>query len=276
MAEKKILKKEYRTGYFFADMSDTDKAVYDIVQDFMRNTPAFKNKELWAKYCVFLYLSGARRIEPFMMNSTITKIEEDGHIYYRIKKVNAKHFTGSRLKPEVDAETGKVKKSKAVLSNIYNPKRKIMENRFVAWNKYEKALFEFLLNGNLMVSLNFKPLLPSYGKRAKKIDESFNSLSYNGESKAIRQYGSQISDRFSKLFKADVVNQETMKVEHMGIVPHMLRHVRAYDLLVNKELRESMVQRLIGWESEMVYYYADIESSMGEKQETEIYHSMGA
>ncbi len=263
-SEKKE-EKQYRTANFLQDMRNIDKQIYDIVTDFGQRTKAFRLKDLWARYFVFLYLSGARRNEPFMLNPTITKFEKNGKPYYRIRRVNEKHFEGR------------------------NPRRVIINPPFKAWNQYEIALFEFLLNGNQETILDFRPLIDASNKHPERL-KSFN-IKYNYTTTTIqkdgkayekingdpilRDIGSQITYRFSKLFRANMVDKLGNKLPNEGIVPHQIRHWRAYNLKIEKNIKDELVLRLIGWDNKyMLDYYSDIKHSIQENEAIAIYEDM--
>lgn len=236
---------DYRTNLFLYDMRGIDEQIFNIVKEFMERTKAFRYKELWAKYFIFLYLSGARRMEPFLSNPTVSKFEEEGEMYYRIRRVNEKHFEGRK------------------------PRRQLLSQLFKAWNKHEQALFEFLLGEKNEVALDFTPLIDPQNKHPEIAEHL--QVAYNGRDELHYRIGAQISTRFAQLFKADITNHENEKVSNTGIVPHMLRHIRAYDLLIGKDLPEGLCAKLIGWKPVMLQYYADISRSMQEKEEMDIY-----
>ena len=243
---KKMPEREYKTDWLLADMRNIDKQIYDIVIDFFSRTKAFKLKELWAELFVAYYVSGARRTELFIIPLSISKLEHEGETYYKIKKCNLKHFEGRK------------------------PRRKIETQIFKAWNQYEKALFEFLLGGKLENTIDFSPLIDINSKHPER-KEHFK-LAYNGRDNQLDEMMAQISFRFSRLFKADIVGKDNAKRVNEGLVPHMLRHLRISNLRVEKDIPDSMCQKLFGWDDPaMVGYYSDVRRSIQEKEEIEIY-----
>lgn len=248
-------RKEYHTAFFLADQRYLDKQIYEIVQNFMSRTRWIRNKELWAKYAIFLYLSGARRTEPFWLDPTISKVEKNGHLFYKVRRINEKHFEGR------------------------NPRREIISQTFVAWTPYEKSLFDFLLGGYKERTIDFKQLFIGRKPRKEQLEEFKKQLygaefsNPKGRNKIVNSLTSQISRRFSMMFKADIGNGR-INIQNGNMAPHMLRHLRAYDLLVIKNLKESFVEKLIGWGPGMADYYADIKRSMSEREEISFYEGL--
>jgi|SRR5271157_487914 len=247
--KKPILPKtnrDYKTDWFLADLTDIDKQIFEIIQNFMNRTKAFRNKSLWAKYAIFLYLSGARRSEPFLSNPTISKNSEDGITFYNITRTNEKHFVGKMQKREKIPQV------------------------FRAWNKYELALFNYLLDNKDRITIDFSLLLPP---RSRKILQTEDGEKYR-DLTVLRNIMHDISQRFSGMFKANITNGEKI-IKNGGIVPHQLRHIKAYELWINKNLPPALIQRLIGWKKlSMLEYYSYISKAMQEKEMKQIYKQM--
>ena len=141
-----------------------------------------------------------------------------------------------------------------MLTQIWRPK-----------NNYEVALFEFLLDAKLETTIDFTPLLQSRQARENKI-ERLQAEIYEGRDLMVDRLMAEITKKFKMLFKADITNGRN-RIEHGGLVPHMMRHIRAYNLRVEKHLPEYMIQRLFDWKEGMVDYYTDIANAMQEEEE---------
>ena len=238
--------KQYKTAWYFTNEQHIDKQVFECVRNFYSNTKAFKNKELWGKYATFQYLSGARRSEPFLMNPTIRKEERNGSTYYEIKRINEKH------------------------NERRSGKRVTLTQTFYAFNTHEKALFNFLMGNNTLVTLDFTPLL-SENKRNVISSTDFK----NAGPTVIRNMMANISERFVNLFKADITDGEGVREEHGGLPPHLLRHARAYDLWINEGMKPDKVQRLLGWDRlATLEYYVDLRNAMKERELIEEYERL--
>lgn len=260
----------YKTAMVFASQKGLDKQLYDIVMGFMQRKGASKNKLLWAKYFVYLAVSGDRRTGPFLMNPIIARLEVRGKVYYRIRRLDEKHFEGKRIKQEkpVVMTTERAPK-KPITEMLYKPHREVIVQIFKAWNSYEKALFEFLLQGLTERSLDFKPLIASKERDEAFMLKHFNNETYTGKDKAVNSIMAQVSRRFSQLFKAKM--SDGKKNFEAGIVPHQLRHLRAYDQLVIKHIKEPIVMKNMNWGRGMVDYYADIGKAMREEEIIDAY-----
>ena len=153
----------------FANRGHADKTFFEMLQNAMDNTPLFRNKQLFFQYTTFLYLAGARRIEPFLKPTTIQKISDNsGNVFFKVNHLNAKHFNSSRLKCRgCGLELNSVRKLHAHqvemqhrgYVNISN--RKALSAIFFPFNEFEKALFEYLLQGRMQETIDFTPLLPA-------------------------------------------------------------------------------------------------------------------
>lgn len=276
---------DYRTDWMLADRINIDKTIFDIIQNAMRNSNAFRNKELFFQYVAFLVVRGARRIEGFLRPPTIEKFDDDGKMYYKITAAVAKHYDNKVKKCKVCGLIMPTKKSQRQHREgtasraeggeevCHSPfvrigSRLVSSHRYRAENSYEKALFEFLLKGRQQTTIDFSPLLPPRYRRmgAGKLLEEYdkrNSNMFNG-----------ITTRFSML-KADITDGR--RILHSNIVPHMLRHARAADLLIIHHYREDLVQRLMDWDTrDMLFAYADLKGFIGEKEEAVMYKEMEA
>ena len=89
---------EYQTAWSLYNKVGIDRTIYEVIQEFMERTRAFRHKELWAKYAACLYISGARRRELFCSNPYIQKVIRKGKVYYKIRRTSCKHFEGRKLK----------------------------------------------------------------------------------------------------------------------------------------------------------------------------------
>lgn len=247
---------EYHTAWQLSDNREIDKQMYNIVINFGRNTKVFEHKVLWSKYFVFLYVSASRSVEPFLSNPAIHKTKDldnkgEPITLYHVTRINAKHFTTEKKR-----------------------KRQIITQTFRALNRYEESLFEYLLNGNIRVAIDFKDLFVNRKNRKKELIQFKKDL-YLGKNKIINSLVAQISKRFSQMFKADISNG-TIHLKNAGLRPHMLRHIRAYNLFASKDLPRAYVQSVVGWGDDMVGYYSDIKEFMREKEQIAILKGLGS
>lgn len=265
---------EYQTAWSLYNKVGIDHTIYDIMQEFMERTRAFRHKELWAKYIDFLYVSGARRREPFCSNPYIQKVVRNGRLYYKIRRTSCKHFEGRKLKQvgpvPRDSQGRKIRRSPT--DELYKPHRKILTQIWRPRNNYEIALFEFLLDGKLETTIDFTPLLQSRGLRPDKVKRMQVEL-YEGRDPVVEKLMAEITKKFKGLFKADITNGHK-RIENGGMVPHMLRHIRAYNLRVEKHIPEYGIQRVLDWKEGMVDYYTDIANAMQEEEEFDMYERL--
>lgn len=271
-----MIQKIYKTSFGFADRQDIDKSVYEMIEKTMQSTPLFRNKQLFFQYVILLYMGGKRRIEPFLMPVTIYKQEDDKIKYYEIKSGLAKHFKGGIIKcnqcnqifkiikaykmhkKQIHKEQEESNSNKHLYSHY--GQRKYIESPIIADNEYEHAMMQYLLQGRQRVIIDFTPLLPP---RARKLNyEELMSMEYNSN------IFSGLTLKF-KMFKLSITDG-TKIIENTNIVPHMLRHMRAYDAKIIHKYSNSFIQKMFGWNrEEMVSYYNDILNMLGAAEQIE-------
>jgi hypothetical protein len=261
--------KFYKTNWTITERTNIDKTLYDILSTAIKRTRYFRNKQLFFSYFTLLYLGGKRRIEPFLYPVTISKIQHVGLTFYRIHSAVAKHFENKMKKCKICGEIFYSKKGikEHIAKTGHNSfsfvgSRKLVSHIFRAENEYEKALFEFLLNGRETMRWDFTPLLPPrYRNTQDLLEKECEKSVYAG-----------ITKRF-KMFKAEITNGKI--VEKDSLVPHMLRHMRAYDLWIIHKYNPFLVQRLLNWDkTDMLYYYTDIKNTIQELEELNEYLTM--
>lgn len=233
-----ILMAKYRTDFFLENMTNIDQQIYDIVAS-LNQRKYSPRKELWIKYFIFLYLSGARRTEPFRKNPIIEldplQTMSESYPCYLITKVSEKHF---ERKKEV--------------------KRKIITQTIIPLSAAEKALFERLMQGKRRVELDFTPLL-----RLDQYEiEYLQIMEYLPKDPEIERKMRIFSWDFRMKFHANINTGEEI-LKNSGLVPHMLRHIRAFDQVIVKRLGEGFVLKNFDWSRKMLDYYLDLKRSMG-------------
>ena len=226
----------YKTAWYFYNPAEIDKQVFDMIQNFLSNTRAFRNKQLWSNYAALLYLSGARSVELFLKPPSLNKLIKNDKTYYQIHHINAKHFNDKR-------------------------KREIIDIPFRAFNVYEDGLFQYLMQGRQTMKFDFTPLLSAANMRAFAKEDPEHT-----DSASLRKIMTTVTKRFNQMFKADITNGD-IRHEHGNVTPHMLRHIRAYDLWINEGMKPQFVQKVFGWKRlSMLEYYADLSRAMQTKE----------
>jgi len=238
-AKPKIKKAEYRTAWFLQKLTEIDKQIYDCVTRTMKETRAFTNKQLLAKYVAFNYLTAARRIEPFLKPPTLTRFKEQGMRLIKVNKINAKHFT----------KTGK---------------RMEMQQVFLPLNRYEESLWQFVMDSKELATIDFMPLLSATAP------ERTRGMAIEDREAYVKPRLANLTTSIKDKFKADITNGETLS--HEGLRPHMLKHIRAYDLKA-KGNKDELVMALLGWDSaDMLYsHYIDLQRMMQVKEQVGMY-----
>lgn len=255
--------KIYKTSWGFANRQNIDKSFYEMIETAMKKTPLFRNKQLFFQYTILLYMAGKRRIEPFLMPVTISQIEDDKLSYYEVKSALAKHFDGSTVKCTECNQIFKNIKEWEIHSKQENHKhythyseREYIDTYIITDNIYEHALMQYLMQGRQLMRLDFTPLLPAKFRGLnpdKLMTLEYDSSMFSG-----------ITHKF-KMFKLPITDGKRV-IENAGIVPHMLRHMRVYDLKIIHNYSNAFIQKAFGWNREMmVEYYTDVRSMLGKE-----------
>jgi hypothetical protein len=254
---------KYKTKWGFADRQNIDKSFLEMLQNAMEHTVLFRNKQLFFQYVILLYMGGKRRIEPFLMPVTITKGDNEKTKYYEIKCALAKHFSGTAVRCSQCSQIFKTMKqwkthaeSEGHEGYSHYGEREYIETYIITDNVYEHALMQYLLQGRQRMTIDFTPLLPP---KFREVDpEKLMSMEYESS------LFSGITKKF-KMFKLPITDGKKV-IENTNIVPHMLRHMRAYDAKIIHKYSNSFIQKMFGWNREtMVEYYTDIKAMLGKE-----------
>ena len=248
----------YHTAWMFVNRAHADQVFFEMLQKAMENTPLFRNKQLFFQYTIFLYLSGSRRIEPFLKPTTIQKINDNSNnVFFKVIHLNAKHFGTSRIRCTIcNTEFASTKKLRTHQVEAQHKgyvnigSRRLLSSIFFSFDVFERALFEYLLQGRMQTTIDFSALLPAAARGT--FEEGFPH-DINKLEAALPNI-----DKKFKMFKTDITDGSEI-IKNSPITPHMLRHLRAFDLIAVHGTPPHLVQRLLGWDSrDMVDRYADI------------------
>ena len=267
-------KGRYRTNWTFADRSAPAEAVFKMIEQAGSQMGPVANKENFLRYTTFLFLTGARRIEPFLKPPTIERFEEDGHTFFKVTKANAKHFQGNQMRCKECLAVFPNRKSMRShqqatghLGAMYTAERKVVSTIILAedGDRFELALWSFLLQGRERLTIDFSDLLPKKARLA--LAEPINI-------KLLESGCTSLSRRFARTFRASLNDGKAIH-ENSSVVPHQLRHLRAYSLLVTNGWPRPLAMKVIGWDTgAMLDRYADIASALGTKELMAQYRSL--
>ncbi len=251
----------YKTNWTIQNKSNIDRQIYEILIKTGEKTLNYKNKQLFFQYVLMLYLTGKRRIEPFLTPITIIKMNVKGINFYKVTSSVAKHYESNIKRCKICGEVLKSNKSVKEHRNltkhndyIHIGKRRIVSHMWQAENKEESALWEYVCEQKSRITINFNSLLPP---RYAKLQEKEKLVEYN------RNNGNLLNGITLKFKQFKTLVTDGRTTVNTNIVPHMLRHLRAYDLIVNHHYKDILVQRLLDWDThDMVYYYLDIKNML--------------
>lgn len=263
-----MTKRIYHTNWSLARKTDIDKELYSVLDSAMQNSSATANKELFFQYVSLLFLAGKRRIEPFLYPVSISTHREGGEDYYKITSMVAKHYKDNTKKCckcnaiiKGKNERKKHKENTGHDRYIMASSREMRGHYWRAENQYEKAFFRFLTKDRTNATIDFRPLLPRRYWNTD-IDDLLKEYTKDNGNMFVG-----ITSKF-KIFKTEITDGK--KVVEGSLVPHMCRHLRAYDLLVNHGYEPANVQRVLDWDNEhMPFYYSDIKDMVKAQEELE-------
>ena len=271
-------KKIYKNAWHLEDMRNIDDAIYNMIYaGLQQRSKYYPNKQLMAQYITFVYLAGARRVEPFLKPPTIAMSRIEGIKVIKVTKAVAKHFASHTLKCMVCGLVMSGRDSQKKHKRNTDPAhrtfthisgRKTASHTFVPMNESEQALWGFLLQGRNQMTLDFSPLMPKQFREIPR-DDRRDALEKYMSDRANPDIFASFSAQASRMLRGNI-SYEGMAMKDTTIPLHLLRHLRAYDLWVVHRFKDTTVQKLLDWDSRaMLDHYADIKEAIGAIEEQE-------
>jgi hypothetical protein len=123
----------------------------------------------------------------------------------------------------------------------HKPPRNSVVESIPIFDEWEQRMWNFITDGGAET----------------EADSIFKYKSWNSTKKA------HISNLFKRNFKTDLESPERKVFWDAGINPHILRHMRAYNILIEHKVPREYVITFFGWDSQyMLDHYADIRKMM--------------
>ena len=110
--------------------------------------------------------------------------------------------------------------------NLEKSEREVIAQNFPLDGIYEKRMWDYITDEGQ--NLNLKTWITGFGE-------------YTPTTRTA------ITNRFKDSFKARLTDGEKIYENH-SVNPHILRHLRAYSLLFNKDYKVPLIQSYFGWE----------------------------
>ena len=227
--------------FFMNDMSYVSKTIYELVQQ--RDMQIMDNSHLSSrkgiinpiKTFIFLYLTGMRVGE---LVPQYPSINPQPTLTYQ-KKQNYTYFIVTRIAEKHITEH--------MLQNGYKvpKKREIVITHIPVDDFYEWNLWNYITDNNNDLSVSFAH---------RWTFENRNNLTH----------------AISNIFKTNLTDGVNNYINR-GLNCHILRHWRAFSLLVNKSYDRELIQRLFSWNDEhMLSYYASIKRMLNAKEQLQM------
>lgn len=127
--------------------------------------------------------------------------------------------------------------------------RQMMDQAIPIFNEYERDMWSTITDGGLQTN----------------IDEIFKFKEW----KSLKH--DNINCLIKTNFKTDLKDPSGNLHRNAGITPHILRHMRTFNVIVNEGLHEIQVVKMFGWtNSRMIYYYAHIRTVLEMRNQVEV------
>ena len=239
----------YRSKNYLAQIDNprnqinVSTAIYDSAMRFYKHAKENKKKGRRMKspanlirYFLFLYLSGSRVSEP---------------ISFPMATISISH-------PKVFPWKDLITINKVNLKHFDNDhNHEVIPQNIPIFDIGEKRMWEIVLNGFETTSLSdvYKTILKQNGGERR-----------NGN----------LSNVISRNFFADMKTSQGEIIHHCGITPHNLRHLRAYNLHIERGLPPQLIQSLFGWKDlKMLTYYVELSRAIQSKAQIEMLKNLG-
>jgi integrase len=175
------------------------------------------------KYMFFIYLSGSRSREPLLSKDSRLELRSQNNSHYIYIKRRNEKHFDSSHNP-VDLEVA-----------------------IPIFCESERLMWKFITNGgkdmNMKYIFQFDDWARKYDKKGKQRHEYLTLYMAN--------------------FRVDLRDTEGVLHSNCPITPHILRHARAFNLLINHRAPEPLILGIMGWTSnQMLYYYAYLRNTL--------------
>ena len=242
------------TAWAFANLGqDTSKTVWEIGEAYRKKYQGGKVRHghthptQLLKYFYFNFLTGARPQEPIIEPEPVINFSSKGNeIWVEVTKVNEKHFKNAVALNKDEAPKGYRQRRKL---DLVKSTRDTTEQAFPVFNEYEQKMWIFLTDGGVLM----------------RGSEIFQFKEWKSTKKK------NITCLFKTNFRTDLRDLHGRVHRDSGITPYILRHMRAYNLIVNYGADISWVVKVFGWANDsMLYRYADIRRNLSIRGQLEI------
>lgn len=190
-----------------------------------------KYPALLTKYMFFMYLSGSRCMEPILSENLQLEVRSDrGNNYIYIKRVNEKHHEPNGERQQIE-----------VIVPIFC--------------EHERKMWRYITNSGK--EMNTKQIF--------KFDDWTKETHYDK-----KIYESKLThdklNRYIANFRIDLRDSNNSLKKQCRLTPHILRHMRAFNMLINHRAPDPLIVGIMGWSNtQMLYYYAHLRNML--KQE---------
>ena len=237
-----------RNGWYFPHPinANISKEIYEMGQRYYnrmqdpkkRPRRRFKSPTALVNAMYFMYLTGCRQQEVFRKPYPTMSFHE--------KTVDGVKLTWI----EITRLNQKQKKEK----------NKLVDCMIPIFDEWEQKMWEFLTGGG----------------QVTQAEDIFMYRLWKGRRSLRERY---VCELFKNAFKTTLINDnDPNRRQHKNesISPHILRHARAYDILINRSLERVDCQKILGWISDkMIDHYTDISHRLSKEEQFNRFKTKG-
>ena len=265
---------KYDNDHYPVDLSNTPKLIFEMGERFRKeviddydgeksystNQTLASNPVLVCKGVYLMYLTAAREGEILLHPSpkvSLTQIDVRGRMLdvVKVEKLNLKHFSKAvALHPEEKAERGTGGQYLRRELDLTQSTRAIVTQHLPIDNEWENKMWKYIIGRERFDLANTEQVL------------NFDALGGYEKRSAFSHY---IKAHFNTpMTDGNIIYPDD------GLTPHQLRHIRVYNMLIEKGWSEVLIQSYLGWSNkDMLEHYVYIQKMLKSQQQLELLKS---
>ena len=224
-------KKTYKSKFFLTNMSNISKSIYEIGKKKRGEIYLRKGKQQFHNYSAMVKLFYLTYLTGARIGEMIRNDPAP-----KAEVIGYKGYTIVKITRQNQKNFQKSDKTK----------REIIISNFPVDEEFEVLMWTYIFDNGTNNNLDFLASFGGYEKR------------------------SAISHLIESNFRTDLTDGEKI-YKQAGISPHILRHLRDFNLRVNKGYPREVVKKLIGWHTEdMMDYYLQTTKTLRDMEQLQM------
>jgi hypothetical protein len=231
-----------KNQWFFTDLSNVSRKIYEIGRATAAQAYSGKGKNRFqdtpalVKTFYLTFELGERIGENLQTPRprVVSVFPFKGINIVKIERVNEKNFEHYKV-----GAPNKI--GRPTFKGVGN--REVITVNIPIDEEYDNKIWSYIFDNGSSMNLDFLKVFGGYENRAR------------------------LSQLIERNFRANLTDGEKI-YKNAGITPHILRHMRDYNLRVNKGYPPESVQKIIGWHNEkMMHYYLMINKTLKDEEQ---------